>query len=175
MVEWCNQNLVPHAPQFQFFHHDVYNCAYNPHSNKWTLPFPVDDNSFSMVDAYSVFTHLVEAQVEHYLFEVSRILRPTGVFHSTWFLFDREDFAVMRHFPNGHSLYVDYDDPSLAVLYDKEWLYDTALKAGLKIFSVIQPSVRGYEWIVLMTPRSNNVEETKFPSDETSKPQLHPN
>ncbi len=167
MIEWCNQNLVQHARQFQFLHHDVFNCGLNPGVEKpWTLPFPVDDSSFSMVNALSVFTHLPQAQSEYYLSEVSRILRPDGVFHSSWFLFDREDFGLMQFFPQKHCLYVDYEDPSQAVLYEKDWVRETASKAGLKIISVMQPGVRGYQWTVLMAPRTTDFEEVGFPLDE---------
>jgi hypothetical protein len=30
MVHWCRDRLAPHAPEFEFLHHDVGNPSFNP-------------------------------------------------------------------------------------------------------------------------------------------------
>ena len=63
-----------------------------------------------------------------------------------------------------NALYVSYVDPSDAVIFDRAWLRDTARGLGLRIFKVIQPEIRGHQWLVLMT-LNPAVEEVDLPPD----------
>ena len=75
MIEWCQRNLGPVVPRFEFVHHDVYNYHFNPGLEKpRILSWPVEDGTFTLVEAWSVFTHLTEAQATYYLSECSRVL-----------------------------------------------------------------------------------------------------
>jgi SAM-dependent methyltransferase len=165
MIEWCRRNLAPHASRFEFEHHDVFNAGLNPGRDKpMTRPFPARDRSFSLVEAVSVFTHLVQTQAEHYLREVARILRPGGIFHSTWFLFEKSEFPMLSSIQN--ALYTNEHDLSSAVLFDREWLRATVRDAGLTIVEVIPPEIRNFHWYVLMTPSRAGIKEMRFPIDE---------
>src|SRR3954470_8669207 len=135
MIKWCQENLKPHAPNFEFVHHDVFNGYFNPRQSPDVKPFPVPDRWATLVNAYSVFTHLTQREAEFYLDEVRRILAPDGVFHSTWFLFDKREFPMLQR--NASGLYVSYEQPSAAVLFDRAWLQDWASQAGLVITYVI--------------------------------------
>ena len=152
MIAWCQHNLAPAAPGFEFAHHDVYNYHFNPGADKPAiLAFPVEDSAFTLVTGWSVFTHLNEGQTVHYLGEVARILAPGGVFHSTWFLFDKADgFPMMTDSQN--ALYVSHLDPSAAVIYDRPWLRQAAARVGLVIYQVwpVRPAARGFQWHLLM-------------------------
>jgi SAM-dependent methyltransferase len=173
MVEWCQKNLEPVAKGFEFHHHDVFNVSLNPGEGKpQTAPFPVRPHSFSLVNAHSVFTHLTETQAEHYLRETARILEPTGVLRSTWFVFDKEVFPMMQEFQN--ALFINDRDPSNAVIFDRAWLRTTASDAGLVIYSITPPAVRGFQWEVRMTPRRKGVEEAEFPPDTAPTGSLRP-
>ena len=164
MVEWCRKNLTPFAPSFEFVHHDVFSAGLNPDGKSDQAPFPAPADSFTLVQAFSIFTHLTQAQTVHYLREAARILRPDGVLHSTWFLFDKRDFPMMQDFQN--ALYINDVDPSNAVIFDREWLRREARSAGLTIYSVMQPSFRGYQWFLLMAPSREGLEEIQIPDDE---------
>lgn len=163
MIRWCSENLHPAAPNFNFYHHDVFNVSFNPGREKaLTAPFPVPDAQFTLVNALSVFTHLTEEQARYYLRECARILHPQGVFQSSWFLFDKPDYPMME--ADFNALYVSYADPSAAVIFDREWLRDTARAAGLRVFQVIPPGIRGYHWLLLMTRRTD-LPEVELPPD----------
>jgi SAM-dependent methyltransferase len=165
MVRWCRENLEPRARGFEFQHHDVFNATFNPGRGKpLTAPLPAADNSFSLVNAWSVFTHLTQEQAEFYLREVARILEPGGVLHATWFLTDKRLHPFMEEHQN--ALYINLDDPSNAVIFDREWVRSTAAAAGLTAVSVTPPEVRGYHWVVVMTPTRDGVSEAEFPPDE---------
>jgi SAM-dependent methyltransferase len=164
MVEWCHRNLTPRAPGFEFVHHDVFHVSLNPGAGKpMTLPFPAPDRSFSLVEATSVFTHLVQSQAGYYLREVARILRNTGILHSTWFLFDKSEYPMLSDVQN--ALYTNEYDLSAAVLFDRQWVRQTAREAGLTIIDVIPPEIRNFQWRVLMTPTRVGAEEVPFPID----------
>lgn len=163
MIGWCNQNLRPVAPNFEFHHHDVFNVYSNPGRDKpLTAPFPAEDKQFTLINALSVFTHLTQEQAEYYLRECARILKPNGVLHASWFLFDKADHPMMDDQHN--ALYVSYVDPSAAVIFDRGWLRATASALGLRIFHVIPPGIKGYQWLVLMTPQTE-VAEVDLPPD----------
>jgi SAM-dependent methyltransferase len=165
MIQWCRDNLTPQAPGFDFVHHDVFSAGLNPGEGKPDrAPFPVAANSFTLVQAFSIFTHLTEGQAQHYLSEAARVLRPDGVLHSTWFLFDKRDFPMMQDFQN--ALYINDVDPTNAVIFDREWLRYQARAVGLTIYRVMPPVYRGYQWFVLMAPSRRGLEEAEIPIDD---------
>jgi SAM-dependent methyltransferase len=165
MIEWCRANLSPHAPEFEFVHHDVPNPGFNPGSDKPEVaPFPADDSSFTLVQAWSVFTHLVEPHTPYYLREAARVLRRGGVFHTTWFLFDKSEFPMMQDFQTAR--YINHIDPSNAVMYDRKWVRRETAEAGLTIFSIIPPTIRGFQWVLLMAPSDEGHADAPFPPDD---------
>src|SRR5687768_18468903 len=71
MIQWCRENLMPAAPAFEFLHHDVFSRGLNPNGTADSAPFPAPDDSFTLVQAFSIFTHLTERQTPHYLREAA--------------------------------------------------------------------------------------------------------
>ena len=161
MIDWCQQNLAPGLPGWEFHHHDVANVFFNPGGDKPSMaPLPVEDGGFSLALAWSVFTHVTEEQCVHYLRELARVLVPGGVVHSTWFLLDRQDFPFM----SAHALYGSYVDPSAAVVFDRDWVREQAEQCGLTIDRVIPPAIRGYHW-QLQLRKSSDAVAVPFPPD----------
>ena len=79
-----------------------------------------------------MFTHIVESSVHHYLRECARILSTDGILRTTWFLFDKP--TVPNEVQEFHNvLYINAEDPTNAVIYDREWLEAAAAAAGLAI------------------------------------------
>jgi SAM-dependent methyltransferase len=164
MIEWCEHNLADGAEGFEFLHHDVYNIRFNPTGvQPPVMVFPVGEREFTMVHALSVFTHLTQMQTEHYLPEVARVLRSDGVFFSSWFFFERDNFPFL---PESHNaLYVDYVDPAAAVIYDRGWVEQLAARHGLVISYIEPPKVRGHQWTLLMRPADSGVTPAPWPDD----------
>jgi SAM-dependent methyltransferase len=164
MIMWCQQHFTRAAPTFRFSHHDVAH-PWNPGPNKPRMaPFPAEDRAFGLVLAHSVFTHLTEDQAGFYMVECARILRGTGILYSTWFLFDKGDFPMLNDARN--ALYVDYEDPSGAVIFAKEWLKQQMARNGLTIYAIEPPSIRGYHWRIFATPARDGVRPVDFPEDD---------
>ena len=164
MVRWCQENLAPHADGFEFVHHDVHSPCLNPDPLlPWTAPLPVDDGVCTLIEATSVFTHLVEGQTEHYLDEVARVLAPAGHMASTWFLFDKDDFAYMQD--NQNALYINDRDPTNAVAYDRVWLQAALADRELVIEGVTPPRVRGFHWQLWIGRAATGVTRADIPAD----------
>jgi SAM-dependent methyltransferase len=164
MVRWCQENLTPRAPQFGFVHHDVYDDSFNPDAQyRGWAPFPDEDGSFTLVNAISVFTHLVEEQVQPYLAEAARIVADDGVVHASFFLLDKRLFPFMQSHAN--ALYVSWTHPSAAVVFDRDWLVDVARSVGLAVVAVHPPQIRGYQWVLEMRRCRPDLQEAVLPED----------
>lgn len=164
MIAWCTANLAPHHPGFRFEHHDVYNAGFNPDPDKPRhAPFPVPDDWATLLIACSVFTHILEGSVDHYLGEVARVLAPGGRAFTTWFLFDKQFFPMMQEFQN--ALYINDVDPTNAVIYDRTWFVEALARHDLALAAVKAPHVRGFQWSMHLAP-AGDVEGVTLPDSE---------
>ena len=97
-IVWCQDNITPKHPNFSFHHFDAENELYNPHGGKTSMDFalPVPDGSVDRIFLASVFTHLFEAEVLHYMRECARVLKPDGQVYATFFLRTPEALEAAR-------------------------------------------------------------------------------
>ena len=68
----------------------------------------------------------------------------------------------MQTFQN--SLYINLDDPTNAVIYDKQFVLDAFAKCDLGIVSIIPPEMRGFQWTVIAA-KNRASEVSDFPED----------
>lgn len=106
-VGWCQENITPRRPNFQFEQVDIWNSTYNREGkvSPETFRFPYDTASFDVVFMGSIVTHLLPGSMENYLKETARVLKPQGRAFITWFLLDKDihsrlDDKAVFHFPN---------------------------------------------------------------------------
>lgn len=85
-IDFC-QNHYP-QPTFEFIHFNVNNPAYTPLRESRRLKWNLEDGSFDLVTALSVWTHLGEEDALFYMTEVNRVLKPHGKAIITFFLLD---------------------------------------------------------------------------------------
>jgi hypothetical protein len=80
LIVWAQNNITPSFPNFRFQKVDVYNQWYNPSGTiqPHDFKFPYADASFDLVFLTSVFTHMRSAEVQRYLDEIYRVLKPGG-------------------------------------------------------------------------------------------------
>jgi SAM-dependent methyltransferase len=97
-VRWCTTNITPVHPHFRFTHANIFNAEYNPggtvKATEYKLPY--GDSSFDIVCLFSVFTHMLTADVEHYLAEISRVLRPAGRLAATFLILNQDSLKSMQ-------------------------------------------------------------------------------
>lgn len=142
-VEWCQEHVTPRFRNFQFFHADVYNKEYNPRGElpARQLRFPFDNGYFDFVFLTSVFTHMLPADLEHYLAQIARVLRPGGRCLITYFLLTDESLELIHagrstldfHHPLEGCLIKNPKMPEAAVAYPMESVRQLYARHGLRI------------------------------------------
>jgi SAM-dependent methyltransferase len=143
-VRWCTAAITPAHPHFRFTRADVFNAEYNPGGTVKAAEYelPYGDFSFDIVCLFSVFTHMLTADVEHYLTEISRVLRPGGRLAATFLILNRDSLASMQG-GNGIYNFTHHDGPQwlledgtvaeLAVGYDEEYVRHLYDRNGLDV------------------------------------------
>lgn len=145
-IDWCNKHIAVKYPNFHFQFTGLYNQLYNTSdkSDASSFVFPYADKKFDFVFLTSVFTHMMPAEVEHYINEIGRVMKPGATCLMSFFIVNCESEDLMIKQPNHmnfplnkgfyrlHSSKVD----TANVAYDEEWLLDKLEKAGLKMETI---------------------------------------
>jgi SAM-dependent methyltransferase len=94
-IIWCQHNITMRHPNFTFHHFDAFNEMYNPFGQRTTNDFvlPIAEGTADRIFLASVFTHLLEEEVTHYMREFARVLKPNGLVYASFFLHSAETIA----------------------------------------------------------------------------------
>ncbi len=89
-VDLARELIQSRAPNFQFEWVDVYSRETNPSGEQRaeSFVFPYEDESFDVVFAASLFTHLLPEETQRYFRESRRVLRFGGKILFSFFLLD---------------------------------------------------------------------------------------
>lgn len=151
-VDWCSNHITTLAPRFVFLKLDIFHPLYHPngriHPQDVVLPFPAA--CFDFVMLWSVFTHLLPNDVEHYLDEIARVIRPAGCLTASYFLWTpraREEIRSGRAKVVGVSEISDLGcwttdpkHPEALTILDESWIRSIYRSRG---FSVDLPIMYG--------------------------------
>jgi SAM-dependent methyltransferase len=151
-IEWCQEKIGSRYPNFHFELADIRNSYYNPSGTGRAsdFRFPYRDGSFGFAFSTSVFTHMLPADVEHYLAEASRVLRAGGRLLTTFFLLNEESLAgiaagraqvVPGHDLGGYRI-ASPDSPEAVVFYDEPSLTEAIGRQGF----VVDPPLMYGSW-----------------------------
>jgi len=146
-IDWCSRHISKRYPHFTFAWFDVRNTTFNPTGTLSTqdIRIPVDDASVDRIVLQSVFTHLLRPDIEHYLHEFRRILRPDGRVYATVFIYDAAILASARDanltkwnlaFEHEVAPGRRINDPSFplnAVAYTRECLDEMIARADMRL------------------------------------------
>lgn len=145
-VTWAAHNVSPTAPRFYFRHLDIRNDRYNPRGafEPSEMKFPVADGRYHMACLFSVFTHFYRSDVEVYLRELRRVLRPGGLVLATWFLYDETNpgpaiessLYPMAHRLDDVTIYNEASDPLRAIAFSQTFVQEQIREAGLEIVRI---------------------------------------
>lgn len=140
MVEWCQSNFP--NERFAFVHADVYSSVYNPGGRREPYAFPIPDGSQDLVMSQSLFTHLLQEDLEQYVNESRRVLRPGGHMVMTVFCLDHLQSAgeLNGRWSFKHQLGEAHVEspahPEAAVAYGEPYLVDLCRRAGFDEMTV---------------------------------------
>jgi SAM-dependent methyltransferase len=133
-IKWCDEKITPSHPNFRFTVADIFNKEYNPAGRTAASEyrFPYDDGTFDVAVLISVFTHLIPADAENYVAEISRVLRPGGRCFATFCLVNEESHRLMDSGASavrfnhriGPASVVSAKVPELAVGFDEPYVRD---------------------------------------------------
>lgn len=151
-IAWCQGNITPRHPNFRFVHFDVQSQIHNSAGvlSVRQVRLPAEDASIDRVILQSVFTHMFEDDIIHYLREFRRILRPGGKVFASVFVVDDESLAMaertgqtltFRH-PYGDGCRInDEQYPEGAVGFTEAALGRMLARSGMRLD---QPIHRGF-------------------------------
>lgn len=147
-VDWCNKEVNKRFPNFKFHHLNVYNKMYNPKGTMQghELRFPFEDSTFDYVILNSVFTHMLEADFERYLAEISRVLKKGARGYITMFWLNDESRRLNAEKKNKYERVLTpytertmvhiQDLPESMIAFDETYARESFKKAGLTIRDV---------------------------------------
>lgn len=126
-IQFCVSRISSAYPHFHFKHIDLFNGLYNPKGKikPSEFRFPYLSESFDLVIAKSLFTHMLEEDIENFIAEISRVLKQGGNCLLTFFLFNQEG--------NGNFLVLDPNEPEKSICYDETFVQKMLSKNGLAI------------------------------------------
>ena|SRR5215472_4454873 len=154
-IDWCNANIRERHPHFFFHHLDIEDEIYNPSGTlrNRDVALPFVSASVDRIIAQSVFTHMLQEDVEHYLAEFRRVLRPGGRVFTTTFIYDDAILEKARalnvtqynlrfdHVVSDCCRVNDLERPTVAVACTLDALDQMVRRAGLSHF---HPPLRGH-------------------------------
>ena len=142
-ILWCQKNITPQNPNFSFYHTDLWSKSYNPTGKEAArnFIFPHEDRSFDLIILTSVFTHLLEEDLRHYLGELFRLLDAEGAIYASFFTYRSRQETIGgtgRHpckFPCYHGRLATHSDvcPEKAVAYEESFLLELVHSAGFRL------------------------------------------
>jgi len=128
-IDWCQKKIAANDKRFHFQLADVYNKSYHPQGKHpaSAYSFPYRDGFFDFAFLTSVFTHMLAPDMEHYLAELSRVLKSSGRCLVSFFLLNSESRELIRQgsssisfkheFPYGATS--NLGSPEAAVAFDE--------------------------------------------------------
>jgi SAM-dependent methyltransferase len=142
-IHWCQRHIANHHSNFVFTYADIFSRAYNQRGQipaaEYRFPFPSE--SFALVIAKSVFTHMLPAAVENYLNEIARALAPSGRALLTFFLLNEQQRSreaaglnqLEFSFGDSQCRFVHASSPESAVAYDESFVLSLLQSHGLRL------------------------------------------
>ncbi|MES2617090.1 MAG: class I SAM-dependent methyltransferase [Bacteroidota bacterium] len=141
-VNWCSKKITPKFPNFKFKYVDLKNDLYKSSGSDATkYTFPYNDNEFDIVFLMSVFTHMGIEEIDHYLSEINRVLKPGGKCMATFFYFDANTLERMKskstdikfEVDKGHYWLMDENVTSANICIESNYLKAMIAKKGFTI------------------------------------------
>jgi SAM-dependent methyltransferase len=142
-IDWCQRHIANRHVNFVFTYADIFSRAYNRRGRiaaaEYHFPFP--SQSFDLVIAKSVFTHMLPAAMENYLNEIARVLAPSGRALLTFFLLNEEQQSkeaaslnqLEFRFGDSQCRFVHASSPESAVAYDESFVLSLLHSHGLRL------------------------------------------
>ena len=134
-VDWWQKNISAAHPNFKFTYVPLGNDLYRAEGeDASSFSFPYPDTSFHFAVSNSVFTHMLPEEVQNYLQELHRVLKPGGRAYLSFFILNDASKAGMSNnpsfdfkFDHGHYRLLDEQVKAANVAYEEDYFRQTLL------------------------------------------------
>jgi SAM-dependent methyltransferase len=140
-IDWCRMAITPRYPHARFRHTPLVSKMYSPAASARAADFrfPYGAGEFDLAFLASVFTHMFTDDVENYLREIARVLKPGGRCIATFYLLNDEKRAGIAArtaaftftIPHGRCRLELADPPEAAVAHEEQDVLEMVARAGL--------------------------------------------
>jgi SAM-dependent methyltransferase len=102
-IAWCQEHITGRHANFRFAHLDIRSAFYNPQGalSAQEVIIPAASASVDRIILQSVFTHMFEPDITHFLREFRRILRKDGRVFASFFVLGPESMQLSGATPDG--------------------------------------------------------------------------
>jgi SAM-dependent methyltransferase len=131
VIEWACQQVADEHHQFHCM--DMENSRYNPQGVKVSnIHLPFTDSHFDLAVLRSVFTHMEMNDIELYLGEIARKLRPQGKVYLSIYVSDKAELRA-RNFSEYNAS--PETGPLHMQMVSKQWFENMLRKNGMEVLS----------------------------------------
>ena len=97
-IDWSTKNITKRHKNFVFHYYDINSQIHNSGGTIKTtdIKLPAKDNSVDRIFLHSVFTHMFEKDIVHYLKEFNRVLKHDGLVIASFFVIDDAALKSLR-------------------------------------------------------------------------------
>ena len=152
-VDWCQKNITPKYPNFYFEYVPIYNDLYNNNGiNASEYEFGYISNKFDFAVSISVFTHMIDKELENYLNQCNKVLKSKGILVATFFITNNGENATQEHLSSSFTFSFEYENyflmdknvKSANVCFKRKYLNNVINKNGFEIVKEIKGSWSGH-------------------------------
>lgn len=143
-IDWCAATIGRRQPRYRFVHANIYNSAYwrrgAMNAETWLRTF--DETNFDCVIVKSVFTHMLPEELQMYLSDLPRRLKPRSRALLTFFLLKssgdhqitrKAEISFGRPSPDAPYAVRRLTAPTAAVAYDLTYVLSSLARVGLEL------------------------------------------
>lgn len=145
-IDRCKEHIEVKYPNFHFDWFDIQSGFYNKEGQKTSsnFAFPYENSFFDLIFLNSVFTHMFPKDIENYLSEIFRVLKPGGRCVGTFLLVNKESVKLMQQTPDlppdfklkkiTEEYYTPFENnPEKVIGHDENFVLKLLIKHGFKI------------------------------------------
>ncbi len=149
-AEWCKKNITPKFPNFHFQHIHLHNDLYNSDGlDAASFVYPYKEDAFNFACSISVFSHMIDSEVDNYLKESSRVMQAGGVLVATFFVLhagmEQKNKAFSFKYDKGHYALMNDKVVSANVAFNKDWLVSRMKAHGFVVEHYLQGYWSGFQ------------------------------
>ncbi|MCX6352867.1 MAG: class I SAM-dependent methyltransferase [Bacteroidetes bacterium] len=146
IVNWCQRNISRKSGNFNFRLSDIYNRNYNTKGKLLAkdFEFPFEDDEFDFIFLTSVFMNMMPDEIENYLKQIGKMLKPGGKCFITAFLLNEESIKNLNAAKSAINFNYDFGNyklhnaitRSFKVAYNEDYLTSLLSKSGMSATTI---------------------------------------